>query len=198
MNNMSLVATLLCIRRLTRSRVFKIVILLFSLIALFDALRIHQNIANGEAASRLSRQSRPQERIFITGMHFNNGALLKSHWNNALLRLTETFGAGNVFVSISESGSWDNTKEMLRELDIELGRKGVQRRIELSDETHQDEIDRGVRRGEAVETPEGLKVRRIPYLARLRNKTLKDLIDLNSKGVKFDKVLFLNDVVFTV
>jgi hypothetical protein len=42
---------------------------------------------------------------------------------------------------------------------------------------------------------EKLELRRIPYLARMRNKVLEPLENGN---VTFDRVLFLNDVVFSV
>lgn len=73
-------------------------------------------------------------------------------------------------------------------------------RVDISEVTHKDEIEKGDKdQAGWIETPRGKKeLRRIPYLAKLRNKTLQDLIDLYKKGVTFDKVLFLNDVVFTV
>ena len=50
-----------------------------------------------------------------------------------------------------------------------------------------------------IDTPRVRKeLRRIPYLSRLRNWTLEPLQELAQQGEKFDKVLFLNDVVFTV
>ena len=42
-----------------------------------------------------------------------------------------------------------------------------------------------------------LELRRIPYLARLRNLVMEPLFELRESGVVFDKILFLNDVVFT-
>lgn len=43
----------------------------------------------------------------------------------------------------------------------------------------------------------GWEIRRIPYLAKLRNKAMEPLRGL-SPGEKFNKVLWINDVVFTV
>lgn len=51
-------------------------------------------------------------------------------------------GRQNVFVSTSESGSWDGTKDELRKLDEELGKTDVKRPILIEDTTHQDELDR--------------------------------------------------------
>ncbi|PWY93397.1 hypothetical protein BO94DRAFT_341677 [Aspergillus sclerotioniger CBS 115572] len=153
-------------------------------------------------ASTVDRTEKPpshqSERLFIASMHWNNEAILRSHWNNAVIDLAKTFGPDNVFVSVFESGSWDDTKGALRELDAGLDRLGVRRNITLSDTTHQDELSARPREG-WIDTPRQKKeLRRIPYLARLRNLTLQPLEELSQQGITFDKVLFLNDVVFTV
>lgn len=186
------------LRRALRSRTPKIFLVLFCIINILDVLRIHHNIAINDNA-KPSRSSRPHERVYIASMHFNNGKILKEHWNDAVLKLTETLGPENVFVNIFESGSWDDSKQVLQQLDRELEKRGVPRRVEVSDVTHRDEIARDEKGEGWVDTPRGLReLRRIPYLAKLRNKTLKDLFELKEKGITFDKVLFLNDVVFTV
>ena len=82
---------------------------------------------------------------------------------------------------------------------MELENMGIPHRVEMSESTHKDEIE-NPNKGEGwIDTPRGKReLRRIPFLAKLRNRTLQDLIDLQKKGQHFDKVLFLNDVVFTV
>jgi hypothetical protein len=192
-------ANLLYLRRLLRSRTPKILVFVFLLINILDALRIHSNIANGEHALT-KRTPRPHERIYIAAIHWNNGPILKSHWNNAVISLVDTFGPENIFVSVYESGSWDDSKNALRQLEQALERRGVPHRVELSETTHRDEIVTQQWHGPGwIDTPRGLKeLRRIPYLARLRNKTLQDLVELSNNGTNFDKVLFLNDVIFTV
>lgn len=195
-------ANRLYIRRVLRLRVTRIAILLFLLFNFLEVLRIHHNLGNGHVQRRskdASASARPRERIYIASMHFNNAEILKSHWNNAVIGLTEKFGPKNVFVSIFESGSWDDSKEVLRDLDRELEKLGVPHRIEVSDKTHQDELDNGDKGEGWIDTPRDKReLRRIPYLSRLRNKTIKDLLELHKQGTEFDKVLFLNDVVFTV
>jgi hypothetical protein len=197
-------ANRLYLRRILRWRATRIAVLLLFVISVLDILRIHHNIVHGDREHILrsgSGVARPRERIYIASMHWNNAEVLKDYWNDAVIKLTETFGADNVFVSIYESGSWDDSKQALRNLDIELEKRNVPRRVEVSDTTHFDEISRPDKEREEgwIETARGKKeLRRIPYLAKLRNKTMKDLIELSKKGVTFDKVLFLNDVVFTV
>ena len=109
----------------------------------------------------------------------------------------EYFGPENVHVSIYESGSWDDSKEALRVLDHDLERRGVPRTVKLNETTHADELKQPATDG-WIQTPRGKQeLRRIPYLSKLRNLALEPLHSLGDR-TKFDKVLFLNDVVFTV
>ena len=161
-----------------------------------EALFVHHRISALEQTQR--QETSRDERIYIASMHWNNEAILRSHWNDAIIQVAKTWGPDNVFVGVFESGSWDNTKGVLEQLDNELDRLGVRRNITLSDTTHQDEISAPLKEG-WIDTPRNKKeLRRIPYLARLRNLTLKPLEDLMRQGITFDKVLFLNDVIFTV
>lgn len=163
---------------------------------MLQVLSIHHHIALVDARPP---PPLPSDRIFIASTHWNNERILRSHWNDAVVDLVRTLGSENVFVSVLESGSWDDSKGALRELDTRLDRLGVRRNITLSDTTHQDEISAPPGRDGWIKTPRGrTELRRIPYLARLRNWTLQPLEDLARQGITFDKVLFLNDVVFTV
>ncbi|PFH59366.1 hypothetical protein XA68_12474 [Ophiocordyceps unilateralis] len=186
------------LRRTLRWRTVRLLALLFCLFSVLEVLWIHGKLAGGDQQRSTTDPSRPHERIYIASMHFNNGDILRHHWNDAVIRLTEVFGPANVFVSILESGSWDDSKELLQELARELERRGVPHRVEISDVTHHDEIAKEAKGAGWIDTPRNRReLRRIPYLARLRNKTIQDLLDLGEKGTTFDKVLFLNDVVFT-
>ena len=146
------------------------------------------------------------DRIFIASMRWNNEITIRSHWGAAVLDLVRHFGAENVYVSIIESGSWDDTKGALRELDLHLGTLEVQRGIELLETTHKEEIERtpGPYEEGWVWTSRGRKeLRRIPYLAGIQNQVIDKLIQLaddssGQKGQTFKKILWLNDVVFTV
>lgn len=140
-----------------------------------------------------------QKKIYIASIHWNNEAIIRSNWTNALLDLVSTFGPENVYVSVYESGSWDDSKGALRVLDEELERIGVQRTITLDPRTHAEDIAQTPASTGWIDTPRGKKeLRRIPYLSRLRNLSLKPLSDLALNGIIFDYILFLNDVVFTV
>lgn len=139
------------------------------------------------------------QKIFIASIHWNNEAILRSHWVPGVLDLVEHFGKDNVYVSVQESGSWDDSKGALRELDKSLEEAGVRRRIILDDTTHEDEIKKTPAETGWIHTSRGaVELRRVPYLARLRNLVLKPLEELAAAGEHFDKILFMNDVVFTV
>ncbi|KAE8146869.1 cryptococcal mannosyltransferase 1-domain-containing protein [Aspergillus avenaceus] len=137
------------------------------------------------------------EKIFITGIHWNNEQILRDAWIPALVELASAIGRENVFVSIQESGSWDDSKGALRALDQQLAEHDIPRRIILDETTHRDEISKAPGKQGWIETGRGVELRRIPYLAGLRNLVLQPLYELLGNGVVFDKVLFLNDVVFT-
>jgi Cryptococcal mannosyltransferase 1 len=166
---------------------------------------------SGIELANKGEDGKQKQRIFISSTHWNNEAILRSHWNPALVQLVKSLGPENVYVSIIESGSWDGTKSALHDLDDALGQLGVKRSISMSETTHADEIlkvpkDKG-NEGEEKEEEDGWidtsrgrkELRRIPFLSRQRNDSLKPLAALEKKfRMKFDKILFLNDVVFTV
>ncbi|KAM5433905.1 hypothetical protein MferCBS31731_006912 [Microsporum ferrugineum] len=137
------------------------------------------------------------EKIYITSIHWNNGNILREAWIPALVELVNAIGRDNVFVSLQESGSWDDSKAQLRHLDALLAQNDIPRRIVLNDTTHLDEISRPPASTGWVETPIGqTELRRIPYLANLRNLVMGPLYERKEEGIFYDKILFLNDVVF--
>lgn len=127
-------------------------------------------------------------------------------WSAALLDLVQHLGPSNVYVSIVESGSQEDTKGALTDLKADLDKLGVKNTISLG-------IDVWDQAAELLAFPEegedrsgwiftgrgknGWEVRRIPYLAKLRNQAMEPLLAMNP-GLKFEKVLWINDVVFTV
>ncbi|CAG7916382.1 unnamed protein product [Penicillium olsonii] len=188
--------TLLSARRALRYRIARALALIFISWSLIELHFIQRRICEAESIQR-DKPAR-KERIYIASVNWNNEQVLRSHWNKALYTLVSELGAENVFVSIYESGSYDNTKGALRELDWQLNKLGIPRNITLSPVTHQDEIAAPAKGEGWITTPKGnTQLRRIPYLARIRNLSLLPLQDLARKGITFDKILFLNDVVFT-
>ena len=147
------------------------------------------------------------QKVFIVAQFWTNARVISERWGQALLDLVGVLGKENVYVSILESGSLDNTKEVLKILDDVLGQNNIPHVTILDPTTHADEISVGPldnqgnpRQGwiqtTSVGTQWGKELRRIPYLARLRNTALQPLFTSHDQGQNFDKVLFLNDVVF--
>lgn len=187
------------LRRHLRPRWLRIAVVSFILWNVLDLVYTIYRLDSAQAAADTSRTFEKQEKVYIAGMHWNNEIILRSHWNDALVALTRHFGVENVYVSIYESGSWDNSKDALRMLDAQLEQLGVRKTIILDETTHIDEISKPPEPTGWIDTPRGKReLRRIPYLAKIRNATLKPMEDLAAAGEIFDKVLFLNDVVFTV
>lgn len=186
------------LRRSFRNRLLRTLITIFLFWNCLDVLRVRWDLQSAQAAAAAT-PAVTHEKIYIASTHWNNEKILRSHWNAALVALCRAVGPENVYVSIYESGSYDNTKGALAVLDEVLGRIGVRRTIVMDETTHVDEIGRSPAATGWIKTPRGRsELRRIPYLARLRNLSLKPLEDMAVAGERFDKVLFLNDVVFTV
>lgn len=187
-------------RRFLRSRTPRLLLLLFLFVSVVEVLLARRNLLiNASRAEDREFEAPRRERVYIASMHWNNAKILERHWNDAVVGLAQELGPENVFVSVYESGSWDKSKEVLKGLDERLGELGVSRNITLSPKTHKDEVNAAPADEGWVETPKGgTELRRIPYLAALRNRTLRDLLEIYDQGIEFDKVLFLNDVVFTV
>jgi hypothetical protein len=143
------------------------------------------------------------QKIFIAAIHRNTEFILVTEWNQALLNLTSYLGPKNVFVSIQESGSLDDTKGALRDLDFALKESGVHRSIKLGSTVEEQVAEVYAAPPEEQEgwirTSRGkIELRRIPYLAKLRNQVMEALQAEAALGRKYDIVLWLNDVVFTV
>ena len=187
--------------RRTRNRYFRALLLVLTVIALLDLFNLSANRQAAVKAPATSLiPSLASENFFLASIHWNNAAILSSNWTTSLLSLTERLGPKNVYVSILESGSWDESKAVLRELDGQLEKLGVRKTITLSDSTHKDEMEKPMGPG-WIDTPRGQReLRRIPYLSKLRNEVMQPLENERTKkeGAKvYSRVIWLNDVVFT-
>ena len=187
------------IRRSPFRRFIKITFFLFVVGVVFDSLILIKTIQYRSSPDSVLSVARQNPRVFIAGIHWNNEIILRSHWNDAVVRLVDKLGHENTFVSIYESGSWDDSKGALRSLDKRLSESNVSRSIILDDTTHADEISMPPALTGWIQTTRADKqLRRMPYLARLKNIVLGHLSELSKKHIMFDTVLFLNDVVFSV
>ncbi|KAF2132012.1 glycosyltransferase family 69 protein [Dothidotthia symphoricarpi CBS 119687] len=182
-------------RRIPRYSVFRILVCLF---LIYDSLHTFSLYLRQTASLHAPPPPRNSKRIYIAAQHWNSERLLREHWNAALFALVQELGIENVFVAIYESGSYDDTKVALRELDSRLEDLHVDRDITLSPVSHADEITKLPTEHGWINTTDGqTELRRIPFLASTRNHVFRPLEALTARGVRFDTILFLNDVVFT-
>ena len=151
--------------RKTSLRYLLVALILFIIIVFAEVSRVHSALIQ---ASLVEPGDFIQQKVFIVGIHWNNEKVLRDHWIPSLIALTKEMGVENVFVSIHGSGSLDDTNGALQLLDHMLKENGVPRRTILDETTHLDEISRSPGAG-WIETSRGIELRRIPYLARLRN-----------------------------
>lgn len=202
-------------RRSRRRTLLKLLLYALAALLLLDILTLlkhhrffaHNLLSHTYTSPSLLPSPLQNQKIYIAAQFWTNALVIHQRWGQALLDLIGALGKENVYVSIYESGSLDNTKEVLKILDDVLAHNNIPRTVVLDPTSHADEIDAGPldehgnpRQGwiqtTTVGTPTGKEMRRIPYLARLRNKSLQPLLDLHEQGKDFDKILFLNDVVF--
>jgi hypothetical protein len=173
------------------------------LIFVFDTLNILYFQPQPQRTDKLS-PSLVGKKIFIASIARNSEYMLRLYWNAAILSLCNFLGPQNVYVSIIESGSLENTKGALVDLKTELDKLGVENRILLGeDAVQQIEIlkttpEENMRQGWIYtgNGTDGWEKRRIPHLAALRNKAMEPLVESVEK--KWDRLLWINDVIFTV
>jgi hypothetical protein len=148
----------------------------------------------------------PQPRVFIAAMLANCAPLLSKHWIPALLHLVDKLGPETTFVSIVENGSVDDTRKLLVELQGNLTQRGVSFSIRFEEDFRDGKTfqkDGFLERllgaegtGDTwIKTDKGWFPRRISYLAELRNMVLEPL---KHTSRRYDKILFFNDVIFSV
>lgn len=139
--------------------------------------------------------------VYIVSAQYNSEGILRSSWIPSLLKLVEELQSAQirVYVAIYESGSVDGTKSVLSELETSLAKLDVEHDVRLDDESHASAIEKSLATPAGwVQTRYGKELRRVSFLADVRNRALEPLENLTKAGVKFDRILYLNDVVFSV
>ncbi|KAI4122946.1 MAG: hypothetical protein LQ347_006325, partial [Umbilicaria vellea] len=126
-------------RRTIRTRYTRAALLLFLLFFFVDLLSLSW-IFSRQPAPAVLPSGQPAERIYIASIHWNNELILRSNWSKAVLELAQHLGPENIYISMYESGSRDDSKGALRLLDTELGQLGVPRTVTLDETTHADEL----------------------------------------------------------
>lgn len=126
-----------------------------------------------------------KEKIFIAASIYDpEGELVTRHWKDSVLGLINLLGIQNVFLSVYENDAGNFAEAALVSFENE-----VKCDHEIIFEKHLDP-----KAISNVTLPTGeVRVKRMAYLAEVRNRALRPLDKTNTK---YDKVLFLNDVIF--
>jgi hypothetical protein len=167
-----------------RRRLVQILVLIVVLWSTADVILVRRHL--NEEQTRLDYKPPERQRIFIASVIRNNERSLPEGWNESVVGLGDVFGSDNIFVSVCETGSSDNTKNSLRVLDKALETNRIGRRVITSVTEPQNAASRDHESGH------------LPYIPQLRNKCLEPLYDLRGAGLFFDRILFLSDIAFTV
>ncbi len=126
----------------------------------------------------------PKETVYIAA-NIIDGGLITGAWGRSLLQLVEKIGSDRVFVSI-----YGGPKAALAELEAMLE---CPHALIAEDDSPLDQssIPR-------TTLPSGeSRIKRIAFLAEVRNKALEPLQALTKQGKQYDRVLFINDVFFS-
>ncbi|KAL4732900.1 cryptococcal mannosyltransferase 1-domain-containing protein [Aspergillus similis] len=147
----------------------------------YDALRdaVSTSTAPGRGNPR-------NEKIFIAASLYDRGGdIAGGQWGKDILRLIDLLGEKNVFLSIYENDSGPAGAGALLDLEAQVP---CNKSMVFEGNLDLDSLP-------SVTVPGGSKrVRRIEYLAEVRNRALRPL-DAHPEVV-FDKLLYLNDIVF--
>ena len=137
------------------------------------------------SSDRSARGNLHQEKVFIAASIFDrNGKLLGGDWGQNVLDLVDILGPDNVFLSIYEN---DSGAKGMQALELFESRVPCPHQVKYEDHISFDTLPH-------VTLPNGSeRVKRIAYLAEVRNRALAPLYYTD---VKYDKLLYLNDVIF--
>jgi alpha-1,3-mannosyltransferase len=136
------------------------------------------------SSAPILRASRSQHGTLLVAANLYNSETILPRFTASLYELAESVGYDNLFISIYESNSEDQTKSMLSDFDVELTRRSIPHLIKM----------------ENVHNHIGVhgNFDRIAFLADVRNKVYEAL-DVG-EGLKYksrvDRVVWLNDVIF--
>jgi hypothetical protein len=151
------------------------------LVASVLALIVYTGLFNPSYASPKAFKVPADERVFIAA-NIIDGDMIEGPWGAALEGLVEALGKERVFVSVY-GGPTDALAKLEKRLDM-----GDRASI-VSEEVSPIPWDTIPN----VALPDGsTRIKRIAYLAEVRNRALQPL-----GAETFDKILFLNDVIFS-
>ena len=124
------------------------------------------------------------EQVFIAASLYDpGGKLVSGDWGDSVRDLIRILGPRNVHLSLYENDADNESNAALAKFQETLSCNNtiLQEHLDLSTLPH-------------VITPDGTKkLKRIRFLAEVRNRALRPLQD---HPTKFDKLLYINDIVF--
>ena len=147
----------------------------------------YQSLKNRiESSEDYGRANPENQKIFIAASIYDKGGrLLGGAWGEAVLELINMLGNRNVFLSIYENASGEAALGAQYKFQQ---RVQCQHNLVLEDSPPVEELPR-IRLADGSE-----RIKRIAYLADVRNKALSPLEE--HPEIKYDKLLYLNDVIF--
>lgn len=141
-----------------------------------DALRVNTG-ADGDYIPP-SRHREPDSHKYFFAINLYNSFDIIPDLFATLFRVSAILGYQNVYVSIYENGSTDQTKALLHMFDALCRSVGLRVKIATSMRTR------------------GAFNHRIEYLAEVRNAAFVPLHDLrNTQNEYFDSIIFMNDIL---
>ncbi len=126
------------------------------------------------------------EKVFIAASIYDkDGSLVDGAWGKAVLGLIDLLGPENAFLSIYENDSGAKAQVAFKGFEDKVQ---CQHKLVSEDKMPIENLPK-------VTLPDGShRVKRIAYLAEVRNRALRPLDE--PSNIKYDKLLFLNDVIF--
>lgn len=129
------------------------------------------------------------EKVFIAAtLYDRQGQLVSGDWGLSVKKLIDILGTDNVFLSLYENDPDEDSKQALDDFRGSLSCESsiVSEHLDLT------QLPRAT-------LPDGSqRLRRIAFLAEVRNRALLPLVDATSGAyhTRWDKLLYLNDVAF--
>ncbi|KAF9531154.1 CAP59-like protein [Crepidotus variabilis] len=138
----------------------------------------HAQSKAGQGQSQSQAVYKPNTHKYYFAINLYNSFDIIPDLFSTLFRLSSILGFPNVFVSIYENGSTDQTKALLRIFDALTKSVGMRVTIRISTRTR------------------GAFNHRIEYLAEVRNSAFVPLHELrDEEGEYFDSIVFMNDIL---
>lgn len=137
------------------------------------------------SSSESGRGNLRQEKVFIAAsIRDRHGRLAQGAWAKKIVDLVDLLGPNNVFLSIYENDAGPIGKAALLDFEQTLD---FPHSLVFEEQLPLDAVP-------TIKLPDGTeRVKRIAYLAEVRNRALRPLED---SQIRYDKLLYLNDVVF--